>query len=485
MPRPQRFLPLLSFVFLALCLLTPRAHGFGWPGSNDNMFPPAAAAKPYIDFDGRGFLIHGKRTFIVSGDLHYSRVPRALWRDRLLRIKRAGYNTVQTYAFWNYHEYKEGQFDFSGDRDLGAYLKLIHSLGMYAIVRIGPYVNAEWDSGGWPVWMRFKPGLIVRDNNRPYLYYLDRWLGHLMPIVSSNQINHGGSVIMVQLENEDSRGAGTDVPNPYFKHLQDKCLALGLQVPYFFSGLNHSDNPAGDTPFDISTRTSPWYSTEFWTGWIRFYGDDPERTRNRIRATWNVLANGGAGYTHYTIAGGTDFETWGCNEQAASYDFGAPIGQAGDLRPMYYGFKRAALFATSFPNILADAENATDKYQGVATGSGVSIAARTSPAGTIVFLKNDSGGNPVKTQIKDKAGKAYPTAGPLTLDANEIMPVVEDAPLAPGVTLALAAAHTLGMITQGSTTTLVIYGLPKDPAEIRFTIGAGQTATIVRRMGRG
>ncbi len=123
------------------------------------MFPPAPAARPCIDFDGKGFLVHGKRTFIVAGALHYSRVPRALWRDRLLRIKRAGYNTVQTYTFWNYHELREGQYDFSGDKDFDAYLKLIHSLGMYAIVRIGPYVNAEWEGGGWPVWLRFKPGV--------------------------------------------------------------------------------------------------------------------------------------------------------------------------------------------------------------------------------------------------------------------------------------------------------------------------------------
>ena len=474
MHRLHRLLPLL---LLALCLIAPRAHAFGWPGDNDNMFPSAAAAKPSIDFDGHGFLIHGRRVFIASGDLHYSRVPRALWRDRLLRIRRAGYNTVQTYTFWNFHEYKEGQFDFSGDRDFNAYLKLIHSLGMYAIVRVGPYVNAEWDSGGWPVWLRFKPGLVVRDNNRSYLYYLDRWLTHLMPIVAANQINRGGSVIMVQLENEDSRGAGTDVPNPYFKHLKDKCVALGLQVPYFFSGLNHSDNPAGDTPFDISKRTSPWYSTEFWTGWIRFYGADPDRTAKRIRATWNVLANGGAGYTHYTIAGGSDFETWGCNEQAASYDFGAPIGQAGDLRPMYYGFKRAALFATSFPDILANADNATAKFQNVATATGVSTAARSGPAGTLVFLKNDTD-KPVKTQIKDSGGKALPSAGPLTLDTNEIMPVVENAALAPGVQIAVAATHILGTVSQGHTTTLVLYGAPGDPGEVVFAPAKGQSFAL-------
>ena len=194
-----------------MVLLSNPAHALGWPGNNDNWFPSAPAAKPYIDFDGKGFIIHGKRTFIVAGDLHYSRVPRAMWRDRLLRIKRAGYNTIQTYVFWNFHEPKEGVYDFSGDRDLRAYLKLIQSLGMYAIVRVGPYVNAEWDSGGWPIWLRFKPGVSVRDDSKPFYAAMDPWFDHLMPIVASEQINHGGPVILVQLENEDSRGAGTDL----------------------------------------------------------------------------------------------------------------------------------------------------------------------------------------------------------------------------------------------------------------------------------
>ena len=124
---------------LALAVLpAPRARAFGWPNTNDTMFPAAPAAKPFIDFDGRGFLIHGRRTFIIAGEMHYSRIPRAQWRTRLLRIQRAGYNTIQTYAFWNFHEPQEGKFNFSGDHDLDAYLKLIHSLGMYAIVRRGP-----------------------------------------------------------------------------------------------------------------------------------------------------------------------------------------------------------------------------------------------------------------------------------------------------------------------------------------------------------
>ena len=136
--------------------------------ADDNIFPPALTAKPFINFDGRGFLINGQRTFIVSGGLDYARMPRELWRDRLLRLQRAGFNTVQTDVCWNLHEPREGQWDFSGARDLAAFLQLVHEMGLYAVVRPGPYVGDAWDSGGLPVWLRFKPSVRMREPNATF-----------------------------------------------------------------------------------------------------------------------------------------------------------------------------------------------------------------------------------------------------------------------------------------------------------------------------
>lgn len=464
-----RTLPLLILLLTCVCTEAQELPGGG------KMFPLAPAAKPFINFDGRGFLVNGKRTFIVSGDVHYSRIPRALWHDRLLRMKRMGYNTVQTYTFWSYHERRPGKFDFSGDRDLDAFLKEIKSLGMYASVRIGPYVNSEWGGGGWPVWLRFQPGVIVRDENAPFYKFQDRWLGKLMPIVAANQINRGGPVIMVQMENEDPRATGTDMPNAYFRHLKDTCVALGLQVPCFFSGLHHGDNPAGEQPFDDSAQGSPWFTTEFWTGWFGVYGSE-ERAVARTRGTWNILANGGAGYDHYLGVGGTNFETWGSNQTGASYDFGAPIGQVGDIRDFFYMLKRPALFATAFSKILADSHNSSDGYSAAATG-GAGVSARTSPAGTVVFLKNN-GDSALKTQFKDKTGKTYPSAGPVTLIPQEIMPVVLGCALIPGVSLDMCAARVLTVVPQGDVTTLIVYGAPGDPAEIHFGIKATGGAAV-------
>jgi len=452
------------------------AHAFGWPNANDSMFPPLPAAKPYINFDGKGFIIGGKRTFIAAGELQYSRTPRALWRDRMLRVKRAGYNALQTYVFWNYHEPREGEFDFSGDRDFDAYLKLAHSLGLYVVVRMGPYVNSEWDSGGLPLWLRFnKPGLLVLQDNAQFYQAVDPYFNKLVPIIARNQINHGGSVILVQMENENGTGGGTDEPTPYYKRFHTRMLALGLQVPLFFSGLNHNDHPAGDAPFDTSQRTSPWYSTEFWTGWFGLYGSPPDRAASLERATWAVIAYGGSGYSHYLMVGGTDFDAWNADVQGASYDFCAPVGQTGDLRDVYYRMKRAATFATSFPDVIENSLATADGDGVTTTNDAVHISNRKGPSGEILFLDNRSGG-PATTQIKMPNGQSYPSAGPITLGPSEFMPVVRGYPLGNGVTLSLAAARILGVAAQGDTQTLVIYGKPNDPAELHFDAPGAKVA---------
>ncbi len=436
--------------------------------ADDNIFPPAPAAASSINFDGRGFLIHGKRTFVMSGGMEYARIPHQLWRDRLLRLKRAGFNCVEVYTFWDFHEPHPGQFDFSGDHDLGAFLQLAHSLGLYAICRVGPYYCAEWDSGGFPVWLRFVPGLGVREANPQFLAAVDRFWDHLMPVIAANQINHGGSVILVQLENEDPQGWGRVLPNSYFTHLQSKAVSLGLQVPYFFSGLHHGSDPAGDSPWSSAGRTSPWMSTEFWSIWYDRYGQTEADADTYDRRIWKVLAYGGNGLNFYMFHGGTNFGYTNDDEDSASYDYGAAIGQGGDLRPTYYRFKRAALFAQSFASVLEDSDNATDAYQSAATNPDVRVTARKSPSGTILFLDN-SGANAVKTQVKEADGTLFPASGPLTIAPGRIVPIVHDFPLLPGVILE-RATPLLGIQRSGTTTTVVACGNAGDTAELRFRL---------------
>lgn len=455
---PIRFAALL---LLALLLSLPSAAR----ADNDDMFPPAPAAASSVNFDGRGFLIHGKRTFIASGGMEYTRVPRAQWRDRLLRLKRSGFNCVEIYTFWDAHEPRPNEFHFTGDLDLDAFLKTVNSLGLYAIVRVGPYVCAEWDSGGYPIWLRFVPGLRVREDNAPFLAAVDRYWDKLMPIVAANQINRGGPVILVQLENEHPQGWGKLLPNPYFVHLRDKAVALGLQVPYFFSGLHHSSDPAGDAPWSSKDRHSPWMSTEFWSVWYDRYGQTEADASTYDRRMWKVLAYGGNGLNFYMFHGGSNFGYTNDDEDTASYDYGAAIGQAGDLRPTYYRFKRAALFAWSFESVLENSDDASGDYQTAATNPAVRITARKSPAGTILFLDN-----PGKTAVQTQVG----ASAVMTLAPGQIVPYVQNFALLPNVTLSNANG-ILGFWKQGSITTIVAHGQVGEEIQMQFGVATRRT----------
>lgn len=435
------YLSLITILFLTYC---PTVYG---QTANDHMFPAAMAAKPYIDFDSKGFLIKGKRTFIVSAGLEYARVPHQLWYDRLLRIKRAGFNCVEVYTFWNFHEPKEHEFDFTGDHDLGAFLALVKKMGMYAIVRVGPYYCAEWDNGGYPIWLKFKEGLRVREDNKVFEQYVDRFFDKLLPIVFKNQINNGGAVILVQLENEHTKGWGTIMPDNYFKHLQAKALSLGLQVPYFFSGLHHSSDPASDGKSDDPSRPNPWFSTEFWSVWYSQYGAKPQDAGVYDRRTWKIIAQGGNGYNYYMAYGGTNFGYTNNDEDAASYDYGAAIGQAGDLRPIYYAFKRAALFARSFQEILENSTDATITYRKTIKDTALKVSARTSGAGDIIFLDNPAT-KPLTTRLAENSV-------PVTVDPGEIFPLVHNFKISSEVTLNWAYTRVFAVAKQQNTTTII------------------------------
>ena len=462
---------LLLFFLLMYSGQSSAQPGTGTPTRNDHLFPSATVAKPFIDYDARGFLINGKRTFIASAGMEYARLPRALWHDRLLRLKRAGFNVIEMYTFWNFHEPKEGRFNFAGDHDLNAFLQLIKSMGMYAIVRVGPYYCGEWDMGGYPIWLRFKPGLRVREDNPQFLSAVNKYFDKLMPIVSKNQINHGGAVIMVQLENEHRAGWGTVLPNNYFKHLRDKTVSLGLQVPYFFSGLHSGNDPAGDfASLDDPARPNPWFCPEYWGVWFLNYGPQELDSTLYDRRTWKMIAHGGNGYNVYMAHGGSNFDYNNDKENAASYDYGAAVGQTGDLRPIYYAFKRANWFAQSFQSVL---ENSLDDQadKPAVSDTIIKVTSRKSPVGTIAFLDNPDS-VAVKFDLQAPASIPAKTAMPIKLAAGEIMPVVQDYQLTSTVKLVWAPTRIYGIIPQGNTTTLLIYGDTGTSAQLYFkTVG--------------
>ncbi len=463
----------IGMALMLLATLFSQSDAFA--DRNDLMFPPPAAVSKSIRVDGQGFVLDGKRTFIASGSLHYARVPRALWANRLMRMKRAGFNTVSTYIFWSFQEPRKGDYRFTGRGNLNAFLALVKKMHMYALLRIGPYNNGEWANGGLPNWLRFIPGMSVRSYNQPFLKALKPYFDRLLPMIAKNQITQGGPVVLVQIENEYSPGWGAVLSDRYLRWLHAIAIAKGIDVPFFFSGLKQGFNPAGNQPFGNTGRTTPWFTTEMWSGWFNAYRNtNPVIRRLVTQSLWRVISFGGSGYNVFMAVGGTNFSHWNCRSVRASYAFGAPIGQAGDLRSSYYQYKRANFFARSFAAILERSHDATNAYQTfIKTTTGhIRVYARKSAAGTIVFLMN-----PGNQRVVANA----PGNCPLTINPGQTVPVVLNFAPSGWLTLNEAATQILGICKMGNTRTLVMYGDSGAAGMLRIQLAAN--AKVVKQFG--
>jgi beta-galactosidase len=475
-------------LLLAVLLFT-HAAGATPEGGGNEIFPPKAAAQDAIHWDNGYFVINGRPTFISSGSIHYARVPRELWRDRVWRMKMMGFNAVQSYIFWNASEPKEGQWDFSDNTDLDAWLSLLKEMNMYALERVGPYSCAEWEMGGYPAWVMVKPGMIGREMG-PSVAFSDPHLDAVEKIVARHQLNHGGSVFMVQLENEHRPEWGTQATDPYLKHLDEQSDRNGIEVPTFNSGLHHSTDPSGETPFKVDP--SPWYSTEFWTDYEGNYGDmRKNRFEEKIRGTWKVIAFGGAGYNYYMANGGTNFGYSGDGSRpGVTYDYSAPIGEAGQLRNFYFPARRAAYFAQSFTPLLTGSHN--DPTLATCDQSALRVTARTNPKqGSFImvdhFLHGLAPGSaktpstdpdvPLETHVT-VGGLNLPHQGSFHVAVVEPRTILVNVPWTPSVSFESICTNVMARQTIGQTNYWICYGPVGDSGEVtlkRKSPAAGPT----------
>jgi len=151
---------------------------------------------------GDQFVLDSKPFQIISGEMHYARIPREYWRDRLKKARAMGLNTISTYVFWNAHEPKPGSYDFSGSLDAAAFIRMAQEEGLYVILRPGPYSCAEWDLGGFPPWLLADPSIVLRGTDEKFMKPAERWLKRLGQELAPLQLARGGPVIAVQVENE-------------------------------------------------------------------------------------------------------------------------------------------------------------------------------------------------------------------------------------------------------------------------------------------
>jgi beta-galactosidase len=279
-----------------------------------------------------------------------------------------GVNTVCTYAFWNLHEPREGQFDFSSGRDVAEFCRLAQQEGLKVIVRPGPYVCAEWDMGGLPWWLLKTPDIQLRSRDARFMAASRRWFTELGKQLAPLQASHGGPIIMIQVENEYGSW-GTD--REYLVQLRGFLREAGFDVPVFttdlaehlpraFSTNFHSAVNFGQDPakhFALLTKLQPegtQMCQEYFTGWYDIWGRNHSRAKpERKIADVEWMLREKKSFNLYMVHGGTSFGFYaGANELPyrpvpTSYDYDAPITEAGWTSPKYEAFRK--LFSRYLP----------------------------------------------------------------------------------------------------------------------------------------
>ncbi|MCW1963289.1 glycoside hydrolase family 35 protein [Chryseobacterium viscerum] len=315
------------------------------------------------------FFLNAKPFTVYSGEMHYPRVPSEYWKHRLEMMKAMGLNTVTTYVFWNYHEESPGKWNFSGEKNLQKFIKTAQEVGLYVIIRPGPYVCAEWEFGGYPWWLQKNKDLEIRRDNQAFLDECRKYINQLAKQIVPLQINNGGPVIMVQAENEFGSYVAQrkDIPleehRKYSHKIKEMLLKSGISVPLFTSdgsslfkgGSIEGALPTanGESDIDILKKSineynggkGPYMVAEYYPGWLDHWAEPFVKvsTEEVVKQTKLYLENG-VSFNYYMIHGGTNFGfTSGANydkdhdiqPDLTSYDYDAPISEAGWATPKY------------------------------------------------------------------------------------------------------------------------------------------------------
>jgi beta-galactosidase len=314
--------------------------------------------------NGDHFELDGKPFQIISGAIHYARVPRAYWRDRLRKARAMGLNTVETYVFWNLHEPSPDQFDFSGQNDVAEFIREAQQEGLFVILRPGPYVCAEWDFGGYPAWLLREPGMEVRTSNPAFIAAATHWFHRLGLELAPLQSANGGPILAVQVENEYG-SFGSD--HNYMEQIHHLLLDSGFNRAMLYTADGADELPNGSLPElpavinfgsgDAQTEfaklaklrpNSPRMCGEYWDGWFDHWGGKHHTTDPAAEAReleW--MLRQGYSVNLYMFHGGTSFG-WmnGANIDAGryepdvtSYDYDVPVSESGELRPKFFLFR--------------------------------------------------------------------------------------------------------------------------------------------------
>lgn len=332
----------------------------------------SASAKPKHTFEIKGgnFVYDGKPIQIHSGEMHFSRVPAPYWHHRLKMMKAMGLNAVATYVFWNFHETAPGKWDWTTDNhNLRGFLKAAADEGMMVILRPGPYACGEWEFGGYPWWLQKVKDMQIRTYNKPFLDSCRVYINQLAKQVSDFQITKGGPIIMVQAENEfgsyvaQRKDISLETHHKYSAAIRQMLLDAGFNIPMFTSdgswlfegGAIEGALPTANGEDDVNKLrkvvdqyhggVGPYMVAEFYPGWLDHWNEAFVKvTADRVAKQTKKYLDAGVSFNYYMIHGGTNFGfTSGANysndkniqPDITSYDYDAPISEAGWATPKY------------------------------------------------------------------------------------------------------------------------------------------------------
>lgn len=316
-----------------------------------------------------------KDTVLLCGAVHYFRLPVAAWRDRLRKLRAAGLNCVETYVPWNVHEPQPGAYSFLGQRDVELFLELAANESLLAVVRPGPYICAEWSGGGLPSWLLADPHMVLRSTYVPFMQAVADWWAQLMPRLQRHLFHRGGNVVMLQIENEYGN-YGYD--HHYMRMLRDILVELEIDCLLSTADGAHVDSQqAGGVEGALRTvtlrknaergfrelrtvqRWGPQFASEVWVGWFDSWLNAAHYVRpvaDVVQVVGEIL-NKGASFNLYMFAGGSNGVRNGALVDAdvfrphtSTYDYDAPISEAGDLTPKFFVIRDA--IARVYPDVV-------------------------------------------------------------------------------------------------------------------------------------
>uniref|UniRef100_A0A7N0TX48 beta-galactosidase n=1 Tax=Kalanchoe fedtschenkoi TaxID=63787 RepID=A0A7N0TX48_KALFE len=311
------------------------------------------AAYSDVKYDSRGLIVDGERRILFSGSIHYPRSDPEMWEGLIRKAKDGGLDAIDTYVFWNLHEPSPGQYDFEGRNDLVRFLKTVQKAGLYAHLRIGPYVCAEWNFGGFPVWLKYVPGISFRTDNEPFKREMQRFTEKIVAMMKEEKLfeSQGGPIVISQIENEYgrlSKGFG-EAGHRYMTWAAKMATSLDTGVPWVMCRQDDAPDSVIDTCngfycdwFSPNRPESPTMWTEAWAAWFTEFGGPVHQrpVEDLAFAVARFIQKGGSFVNYYMYHGGTNFGRTGGPYITTSYDYDAPIDEYGLIREPKYSHRK-------------------------------------------------------------------------------------------------------------------------------------------------